>query len=89
MNQQEREELVSEIEEALDNLDYDLVYELNDYHSNDVSIVEIDIDINYVDDYADDWDEQLEDIISNIISEWDDESWYSWEDSILSVSIPD
>lgn len=89
MNRKERKELVSDVEQMLDDLDYDLVYELNDYHSNGVSIVEIEIDIDCAEDYPDDFDEELEDLVSDIVSDWDDDGWFSWDGWTLCISIPD
>ncbi len=88
MTKKERKELASDIENRLDNeLSFQLYYELSDYHENGVSIVDVDVDIQYCEDYDDDWDEQVEDIISSVVDDWG--GWYSWEGSCISVSIPD
>ena len=89
MNYKDRKQLVSEIEEVLDDLDYDLDYELDDYHLENVSIVEIDIDVSSAENYPEDWDIALQDLVNNIIWEWDSEGWTSWDEWILCISIPD
>lgn len=86
MNRRERKNLVEDIEERLDNdLDFDLEYEIEDYHSEDVSIV--DANITEDDDYPDDWDSQVEDIFNDIADDWG--GWYSWDGWCISISIPD
>lgn len=88
MTKKERKKLVSDIEERLDDeLDFELDYGISDYHEDGVSIVDVEINICDENDYDDDWSEQVEDIITSIVQDWG--GWYSWEDSCISVSIPD
>lgn len=88
MNREERKELAEDIEQQLDDeLDFNLNYEIDDYHECGTSIVDIDIDISDCGEWPDDWEEQVEDVMEEIVGEWG--GWYSWEGSCISVSIPD
>lgn len=87
MTKKDLRRLAAEIEECLDDdLDFDLNYEISYYTEMDTAIV--DVCIGDPDDgWPDDWDEQVEDVISSVASDWG--GWYSWEDSCISVSVPD
>lgn len=88
MNKREREEMARDIEQRLDDeLDFDLDYEISDYHDQCTSIVDVDIDIEDCEDWPDNWDELVEDVISGVVSDWG--GWYSWDGWCISVSIPD
>lgn len=88
MNRRERKEMARDIEQRLDDeLDFDLAYEISDYHEQDTSIVDVDIYIEDCEDWPDNWDELVEDVISDVVSDWG--GWYSWDGWCISVSIPD
>ena len=87
MNRKERKELVNEVEERLDDeLGFDLDYDIEDYHDQGCSIVDVDIDIDD-NDYPDGWDEQVEEVISSIAVDWG--GWFSWDEWCISITIPD
>lgn len=67
-------------------LDFELEYELNSYHSDGMAIVDVDIDMED-NDYPNDFDEDVEDIIDDIAEDWGGQS--SWDGWCISISIPD
>lgn len=88
MTNKERQELVEDIEQRLDEeLDFELEYVTDDYHEETTSIVDVDIDITNCGDWPDNWDAQVEDIIAEVVDDWG--GWYSWSGWCISVSISD
>lgn len=88
MNRRERKEMARDIEQRLnDELDFDLAYEITDYHEQGTSIIDVDIDIEDCEDWPENWDELVEDVIGGAFSSWS--GWYSWNGWCISVSIPD
>lgn len=92
MNEEELEELENDVEEALDDLDFEIPYETDSYfETNDgkrYGICEVEFDISDFDDsIPDDWDEEVEDAISDVVEEWC--GIYYWEDHTIIVSVAD
>ncbi|MCQ2488853.1 MAG: hypothetical protein MJ143_06255 [Clostridia bacterium] len=89
MTKKERKQLAAEVEEKLDELSYELTYEICDYHDSEeeMSVVQVDFDIDELDDCPDDWDEDVEDIMSDIVADWG--GWYCWDGWAICICIPD
>lgn len=87
MNRRDREELISDIEDALDDLDFDISYDISSYYDDGVTVFDIEIDVEDFDEdqTPDDWDEDVEDAIESVIEDWG--GWYSWDGSTISLSI--
>lgn len=84
MSSEERAELAQDVEQRLNELDFNL--EISNYHDEGTSIVDVDID-SCDTDLPEDWDCQVEDVISDVVKDWG--GWYSWSGSTISVSIKD
>lgn len=88
MNKRERRAMARDIRSRLNDLDFDLDYEMSDYHDQGTSIVDVDINIyDNAEDWPSDWDCQVEDVIDGIVDDWG--GWYSWDGWCISVSVPD
>ncbi len=102
MNRHDRKELENDIDEALDELEFDIDYSVNIYHELGTTIADIDLSDNLYDDdddddddnsydddddLPDDWDEKVEDAIRDVAFGWG--GFISWNDWTLSISIPD
>lgn len=88
MTKKERKKMAREIEQSLKReLNFHLDYEISDYHEEETSIVDVDIDISDSEDWPDDWDDQVEDVISEIAEDWG--GWCSWDGWCISVSVSD
>lgn len=87
MNRRDREELISDIEDALDDLDFEISYDISSYYEDGVTTFDIEIDVEDFDEdqTPDDWDEDVEGAIESVIEDWG--GWYSWDGSTISLSI--
>jgi len=90
MNKEEREELVSHVEERIDNelsyLNYDINdYRITEYDDSHTHVVDVEPDLEDSEDWPENWDEELEDLIADIVSDWGGS--YSWNDGCISISI--
>ncbi|MCQ2340124.1 MAG: hypothetical protein MJZ79_05015 [Paludibacteraceae bacterium] len=81
------DELISDIDDALDDLDYGISWNTNVYESNGFAVCEISFDYDdFDDDVPDYWDEEVEDELEDVISDWGGS--YYWEDNTIIYSIP-
>ena len=88
MTKKERKLLASDIDNRLENeLDFQLNYEMSDFHKDGVSIINIDLSPQYSDNYIEGWEKKVEDIFVSVIKDWG--GWYSWEGMCISVNILD
>lgn len=87
MTEKDRKEMAQEIEKSLNELNFDLEYNISDYHDVDTSIVDLDIDIYNSGDRPENWNNIVDDIISNIAFNWG--GFSSWEGWCISVSVYD
>ncbi|MDM8251662.1 hypothetical protein QUW55_08605 [Phocaeicola barnesiae] len=86
------EEFENDIENALENLDYEIPFDIDSYITTDpytdskVGVVEVEFDYDEMDDCVpDSWDEDVEDAIDEAMNEW--EGNYSWEDNKIICTI--
>ena len=88
MTKKERKLLASDIENRLENeLDFQLNYEISDFHKDGVTIINIDLTPQYSEYDIDGWEKKVEDIIVSVIEDW--QGWFSWEGMCISVNILD
>lgn len=87
-------EIESDIENALDNLEYDLSYEIEHYtttqpYSDDKCVVfEVTFDIDNNDkSLPDDWDDDVEDAIDDVCDDWGGS--HDWDGKTISICIDD
>ena len=90
MTKSELNELEKDIEEALDELDYDIPYETDSYieiqDGVKYGICEVEFDVSNFDDaIPDNWDEDAEDAIADVVRDWDGS--YYWDDHTIIVSV--
>ena len=71
------EEFENDIENALENLDYEIPFDIDSYITTDpytdskVGVVEVEFDYDEMDDCVpDSWDEDVEDAIDEAMNEW-------------------
>lgn len=88
------EEFENDIENALEDLDYDLPYGIDSYITidpytdNKVGVVEVEFNYEELDDYVpDSWNEDVEEAIDEAMNEW--EGNYSWEENKIICTIWD
>lgn len=87
MNKRKLKEFKNNLKELLNKgIGFELKYQINDYYEENISIIEINIDING-NDYPDGWDEDIEDAVSEIVCEWGGK--FYWESWTLYISFSD
>lgn len=95
MDKETRLGIEEEIESALDELSYDLPYDIDSYNETDFSgtsyaIFDIDFDFDEIDESTpDDWMDEVEGIIENIAFDWDGRCYWSGSTLILSIENDD
>ena len=87
------DEIIDDIESALDDLDFSIEYSVDyhydrDYEGKGYHIFESSLDIYSVDEDApENWDELVEDAISDVADDWGGK--YGWDDWTIWISIGD
>lgn len=87
MKNSDRQSMSNDVENSINQLDFNFKHSTSDYREGSSSIVEVDVDISQSDSWPEDWDETLEKALSIVAKRWGASlSWDGWR---LALSVFD